>query len=355
MRALREDVEAGHFEGRGAAREDLSRRAELGADGDRQATWANVLATKTGRGLSRLSHPTTLGVHDECAPCTTQLTDRWACRLCTRGEEVQQHPHLESFLCERHARWTGPDTTVDTQHAVGVEQVVAHRRFRRLRRRGKLDMPLLLDVLKALTEDLDAVPSAVFHHAVTITAWTTRRDTLRRLLDPAESYAGTFDWLRLSLYALTQTETPQSARAIWLRLWPTHIALHSSFRGYAGYHAGHAHDLTLPPGMQGWYPRPTTLQTARDYFACTGDDQLSAFAKSGTRMATCRRGHEHLDVIVTTDKRDQTPCPTCTATHVEHGVNDLATVAPDIADQLHPTLNGDLKATGIAAASSHRV
>ena len=216
-------------------------------------------------------------------------------------------------------------------------------------------MPLLLDVMKALTEDLDAEPSAVFHHAVTITAWTTRRDTLRRLLDPAESYTRTFDWLRTSLPAMTQTEAQQTARAIWLRLWPAHIALHSSFRGYTGYHSGHAHDLTLPVDIQDWYPRPTTLQTARDYFACTGDDQLSAFAKAGTRMANCPRGHEYLDVVVTSDQRDRTPCPSCTAAHVEHGVNDLASVAPDIASQLHPTLNGDLKATGIAAASSHRV
>jgi hypothetical protein len=97
------------------------------------------------------------------------------------------------------------------------------------------------------------------------------------------------------------------------------------------------------------------LQTARDYFACTGDDQLSAFAKNGTRVATCRRGHDYVDVVVSADQRDRTPCPTCTAALVQQGVNDLATVAPDIASQLHPTLNGNLQATAIAAASSHRV
>ncbi|WP_049945836.1 MULTISPECIES: zinc-ribbon domain-containing protein [unclassified Butyrivibrio] len=40
---------------------------------------------------------------------------------------------------------------------------------------------------------------------------------------------------------------------------------------------------------------------------------------------------------------------------VEKGVNDLATVAPDVAEQWHPTKNGNLLPSEVAAGSNKKV
>lgn len=279
---------------------------------------------------------------------------------------MQQHPHLDDFLCERHHRWTGRGASVDSQPAVTSEQVVAHRKLRVLRNRGRADVGLLLDILETLALDLDAPRHEVFDRAVATIQWVTRKDTLRRLFDPAQPYAITFAWMRDSLAELSGGPTPATIRAIWLRLWPAHVALQSAWRGYTGYGSGDAHEFTLPADVAGWYPRPETLQSKREYLACTGDDQHPALSSQGdahnvcapkTRHTFCKEGHRYLEVVTSDsiDPNDRTPCPECTGFHVQRGVNDLQSVAPLVASQLHPTLNGELRADGITARSHRAV
>jgi hypothetical protein len=326
-------------------------------------SWQSVLSAKVGRNLDWLCAPSTVGLHEECAPCAASLSERWACLLCTHGERVQQHPHLDDFLCEQHHRWVGPGTDADAQCRVSTAQVAAHRKMRTLRRRGRLDLPLLLETLDALTRDLQRDAHDVFHAAVRVVAWATRRDTLRRLFDPAQPYAANFAWTSETLAAIAGQATPETARALWLRMWPAHIALQTAFRGYATYDTAHVHDFTLPEGIARWYPHPATLQSARDYLACAGLDQASAVARRSdeptvanpvSRRTHCTKGHSYLEVL-TSNTAGQTPCPRCTRAHVEVGVNDLASVAPSLACELHPTLNGELRADCIAGGSSKKV
>ncbi|MGZ0712301.1 zinc-ribbon domain-containing protein (plasmid) [Coraliomargarita sp. W4R53] len=210
----------------------------------------------------------------------------------------------------------------------------------------------------------------MFHIAVAILDWVTRRDIQYRLFDPSHPYANTFAWMRESLENLSARATPDTARAVWLHLWPAHVALQSAIRGYVGYHAGHPHDFTLPADVTNWYPHPDELQSTRDYLACTGDTNLSALAQRTndddptptvvnprTRTMYCRIGHKYVDVVTADDDdgHPATACPACVGFRVKAGVNDLATVAPNTAAQLHPTLNGGLRAAGITARSNSRV
>lgn len=89
----------------------------------------------------------------------------------------------------------------------------------------------------------------------------------------------TFTWLREAMANIVARSTPAAARAVWLHLWPVHLALNTALRGYAGYRAGSPHDFQLPDDITSWYPRPSTLQSTREYLACTGDDNLSALAR----------------------------------------------------------------------------
>ena len=335
------------------------------------ATWASVLSTKTGRPLDRLLTPPARAAHgdSDCRSCASLLTERWGCVLCHQGAHVQQHPHLEDFVCERHHRWTAPGTTPSTQVPVSEQAVDAHRKLRRLRRTDRADMDLLLDLIPALTEDLDKTHADVFHHAVAILQWVTRRPTMHRLFNPATPYSTTYAWMKECLDNIVARQAPKAARALWLHLGPGHIALNAALRGYTGYHAGHPHEFSLPDDVTTWYPRPETFQPWNDYLACSGDNNLSALAQRAREEAEvpsptsprfgpawCAKGHRYTEVITGTDEgAPRTPCPRCTKSYVTPGVNDLATVAPAIAAELHPVLNGDLTAADIAATSSKPV
>ena len=48
-------------------------------------------------------------------------------------------------------------------------------------------------------------------------------------------------------------------------------------------------------------------------------------------------------------------CPVCSGHKLVKGINDLATIRPDLAAQLHPTKNGDLKPTNIIAGTDKNV
>lgn len=336
-------------------------------------TWESILTAKTGRDVNTLTTAPSFSGHPEaenCNPCASLLSDRWGCVQCSNGHHVQQYPHLDEFVCERHRRWVGPGTTPTTQARVGAREVSAQRKLRRLRRRGRADMQLLHNVSNALVRDLGEPAHAVFAKAVDIVGWVTRRETLYRLFDPAVPYAATFGWASECLASLAAMTVPDTARVVWLHLWPAHVALKSAFRGYAGYHAGHPHDFALPADVTSWYPHPDSLQSDRDYLACTGDDNLTAIAEQArdaldgpsaiaprTRRSWCDKGHPFLEVI-TSEVSQGIPssvCPQCTRSRVTRGMNDLATVSPAIAGELHPTLNGELSAADIAGRSNERV
>lgn len=336
------------------------------------ATWADVLAVKVGRSLDRLVVAPAANLHggtEECLPCRALLPDRWACILCTHGERVQQHPHLDDFVCETHRRWTGPGSTPEDQPDVGVKQLQAQRALVALRREGRADMQLLADVLAALARDTDEPSDANFATAVSVIAWVAQEDTVRRLFDPFYAYAETFAWVQQSLNDLAGREVPTTIVAVWRHLHPAFVALQAAFRGYRSYRAGHPHDFALPADVTTWYPRSDRVQTAMEYLACIGDKNLSRVAQGYhddnaptvqrplLTSKHCGRGHAYLDVAtaIERDEKHFTPCPRCTRAHVRVGENDLATVAPHLAEELHETLNGSLTATDIAAASKTTV
>lgn len=76
-------------------------------------------------------------------------------------------------------------------------------------------MQLLVDVMGALIHDTQRPKHSTFHVAVAVADWISREDTMRRLFDPARSYADTFAWVRESLHNLAESEIPATI-ARWL-------------------------------------------------------------------------------------------------------------------------------------------
>lgn len=64
----------------------------------------------------------------------------------------------------------------------------------------------------------------------------------------------------------------------------------------------------------------------------------------------CDKGHSFQMRVAYRTTREQR-CPYCSGRRVLQGYNDLATVAPDVAAQWHPTLNGNLKPEMVMAGS----
>ena len=67
----------------------------------------------------------------------------------------------------------------------------------------------------------------------------------------------------------------------------------------------------------------------------------------------CEKGHEWQAQI--NSRSRGTGCPICAGKKVLAGYNDLATKRPDIAEQWHPTKNGELTAQDFTAGSEKKV
>lgn len=68
----------------------------------------------------------------------------------------------------------------------------------------------------------------------------------------------------------------------------------------------------------------------------------------------CAEGHEWQAFIRSRTGQDS-GCPYCSGKKVLPGFNDLATVYPTIANQWHPTLNGELKPTDVVPGCNKRI
>jgi len=67
----------------------------------------------------------------------------------------------------------------------------------------------------------------------------------------------------------------------------------------------------------------------------------------------CEKGHEWEAPVFS--RVQGNGCPVCTSHKVLEGVNDLATLNPEVAAEWHPTMNGDLKPTQVALKSNRKV
>ena len=92
-----------------------------------------------------------------------------------------------------------------------------------------------------------------------------------------------------------------------------------------------------------WHPTKNGLQKPSDFTPGTGKKV----------WWQCEKGHEWQAGIVTRVKGSG--CPVCSGKKVVEGVNDLATLYPELAKEWHPTKNGSLKPNMVTVASNRVV
>ena len=103
---------------------------------------------------------------------------------------------------------------------------------------------------------------------------------------------------------------------------------------------------THPEIAKEWHPTKNGMLTADN-------------VKAGTNKKVwwiCSLGHEYeASPSARTDLKKHTGCPICAGKRVLTGFNDFQTKYPEIAEQWHPSLNGELKPTDVAPKSDKKV
>jgi len=86
-----------------------------------------------------------------------------------------------------------------------------------------------------------------------------------------------------------------------------------------------------------------------------GKAKPSQFLPGSHKSVWWRCGHGHEWKATIKSRVEGRNCPVCAGKTVLEGENDLRTVAPLLADQWHPTRNGDLKPTQVTSGSRRKV
>jgi hypothetical protein len=69
----------------------------------------------------------------------------------------------------------------------------------------------------------------------------------------------------------------------------------------------------------------------------------------------CEKGHEWESVVSSRTKLNGAGCPICSGNKALTGYNDLATLRPDVAEQWHPTKNGELTPDQVPVGSGRKI
>lgn len=349
---------------------DLVREARQndGATADPQ-DWLSILAAKTNRPLHLDANPTGWCRHADsngCEECIALIHKRWLCTRCAQGNNIEQYPHFDAPVCRQHHRWVGITTEPHGQHQVGSGHATAARAFTRLRNSNRLDARLYLTVSTALmkTSTPARTESEVFPAAVRTIAAITSHEFTSAFFDPTATFADTFAVLGKAIEASLGLPNARLKRTLWLYFRPT----------VAKVRGARAQQQSLEPTSPHEYPAaanipaamPTTdvaPQPFAEYLSWSRDTLTTASIHDLTHLAhltadtdgrlrqfTCCAGHSYSSRL-SLGGQCTSKCPACHATPPRTD-GDLGSIAPHLAGELCPNLNGGLTARDISAASN---
>lgn len=165
------------------------------------------------------------------------------------------------------------------------------------------------------------------------------------------------EWDRLKNGALTpQMITPGSTRKVWWTCreghsWRASIVSRTKAGSGCPYCTGHRvlpgfNDLaSQEPGLADeWDEQKNGALTP----------QMVSVGSNRKVWWTCAHGHSYQSVVASRVMR-RSGCPYCAGRRVLPGFNDLATLAPGIAAEWHPTLNGALTPEQVTVGSRKKV
>ncbi len=351
--------------------------AGTGAEG----AWAHVVHAKTGRDITRLlasgapaiAHPD----GTNCPACTEGIVSRYLCTLCAQGEHVQQHPHFDNNVCVQHRRWVGPLTHPSQQVTGGNELVQAELGFRRLRRRGLIDVAAYLALRRVLTplaESTGATGSTadmlIYPVLIRLAQVLTSISFGRRFFDPNHTFAEAFAFLASTLVGVVGEGHQDVARSLWLYFRPAFLNIRECLDNGGAYEPASPHDFPLRPSMVSRFGAPIRpLEPFSRYLKPTGDDTitpqnyLDVLAHYGAPHrprdkraipTICCLGHrvDRSPTLMQKHARQQLEhCGVCDHRILLRGYNDMATTDPEYAAEFDLEANFPLTPQDVFAGS----
>jgi len=349
---------------------------------ERSVSWTSVLAAKTNRDLSVMrSTPVLPILHRDGTNCDDCLSDIDAgpmCLLCADGNNVQQEKHFDSNICIEHKRWIrviGTDPGAhNSQVKVNDEQIQAELVFRKMRRRNLIDSRLFFVLVRAF--DAEAVPAA-YPLILRTLALLTNGDFIKRFFDPMQTFAEAFEFLANSVTEIAGGAQERLLHAIWLHCRPAFLNLRESLEQGRPLEPVSPHDLHLPAEIAAAFTIPEKgLEPFENYLAVAEPGTAWNSVRGATSLylpslreplrasdggliaVICRRGHRGSYFAATVAKNviaGQDTCRSCRRKEIEVGVDDLASCRPDVAQRLHPILNGWITADKVFATSAQEL
>ena len=306
------------------------------------------------------------------------------CRLCARGETVEQFGHAESYACLRHGLWTGPQT--DPQILIPVDERVraAELRYRRLRRAGRVPSALVKELAVIVNRHHGELAdpelgAGNYSTVVNLAKLLTDRSFQRDLLDPRRTFAQARTTLEEAVAPLLPGSGSVVVDGLWRLLRPAFLSLRDAIDnpnhqvpatfevlGIDSTHWAGTAEVQRPMEPFGRYLELLESSLAEPWsnvceltLVAGQSDRPRAASKQSAELASfiCKQGHRHqrtLNTMFSALKRGRDGCPYCAGVRALAGFNSMAETHPSLARQWHPSLNAGKSPSNVSGAGNSR-
>ncbi|MBM7827708.1 zinc-ribbon domain-containing protein [Microbacterium aurum] len=292
-----------------------------------------------------------------CGDCEWNLTERYACVLCTRGDFVEQRPHDGARICNRHMRWVGPRTRPEDQFAVDLATLRADREYRQLRRTGHIDATKLSEVVACVEAWASASSepmndAQMFRAAIAMTRGLVRSGLLEDAAMSAKTRRGMLE--SVCAFAVRGSNINVLVDAVALLLRADRLAgphrAHALHRGET-LAASDAPEDTVEL-TSSFYPRVRHLQlTQLVAVRQPGDRFIQAERLDREADYVCPKGHQFSSTgRVLRNSKSSGGCGYCARKKVAPETS-LAATHPHLKASWHPTKNGDVQPEDVLAGT----
>ena len=354
----------------------LGARTRVGARG----VTSELLNELSDVDQARLQRPSVRQAEHSCPRCLLGMVGQNECRMCAGGACIEQWPHADRYVCERHALWVGPNTPTGSQQSVSADVVEAHARWRRMRRRGTISIATTAELQAvflgwASATGLELNAPEIFRLSVNAWSALTKNSLLRRIGAPSLSFAAAYRRLASLILHIVGADEPTVVDGIWCLLKPIFLYRREDARGEADVENWDVHFGPAPSrgvsfvgpvqSFAGFEEQLRTCEYPRwhDFvrrcLAPLEQGVLRGETKASTGEAAfiCRAGHRYTTVASALARSHASRwegCGFCSRKRPVPGVTSLDATHPEIARHWAQDLNGSTTPRDVLFGTSDR-
>lgn len=323
-----------------------------------------------------------------CPRCVAGIERRYMCRLCARGETVEQYPHMKTNVCHRHLLWTGPGTIPETQVKTGQAALRADRTYRHLQKLGVLDALRFLELRSTFRrwadatgphiESVEQCDAAIYPMMMAVAGTVLAPAYVDTLLDPRRTFASAYDLLETSVERYVQSNPGIVTDGLWLLFRPAFLTVREQCGENNGRTGVDPHSMPIPIVPAGtianvirplepfrrfleplsschrdrWVDTNLTLYDSGRLPVSKDQMPSPSSARAVYICANGHRGERPLHTMAVAVRHGWSGCPYCCNALALDGYNSLAQTHPALAGQWHPSLNAPTRPSDVIAGGN---